>query len=67
MSAKSSIAVTFFQKVMENVRPDGSIILPGTMLYWTPGEFGDKVFCIKQDLMFYNPAERPAWFEDDDI
>ena len=47
MSAKSSIAVTFFQKVMENVRPDGSIILPGTMLYWTPGEFGDKVFAIK--------------------
>ena len=51
---------------MENVRPDGSIVLPGTMVYWTPGEFGDKVFCIKQDLMFYNPVEKPSWWDEDD-
>ena len=48
------------------MRPDGSIVLPGTMLYWTPGEFGDKVFAIKQELMFYNPLEKPSWWDEDD-
>ena len=55
VDARSSIATEFFTKLSSCADINGTIILPGNLLFWQPGNEGDKVIDIRQYLHFHGP------------
>ena len=58
MDARSSIATEFFTKLSSWADPNGTIMLPGQLRFWQPGNKGDKVIDIRQDLHFFGPPPK---------
>ena len=59
VDAKSSIATELFTKLESCKDANGTIVLPGKLRFWQPGNMGDKTFDIRQDLHFFGPTPRP--------
>ena len=55
VEAKSSIATELFTKLESCKDSNGTIVLPGQLRFWQPGNKGDKTLDIRQDLHFFGP------------
>ena len=55
VDAKSSIATELFTKLESFKDSNGTIVLPGQLRFWQPGNKGDKTLDIRQDLHFFGP------------
>ena len=60
VEAKSSIATEFFTKLETCTDSNGTIMLPGKLRFWQPGNKGDKVIDIRQDLHFLGPPPKAS-------
>ena len=56
VSARSTIAGEFINNLNDWIDPNGTIILPGLLRFWQPGNLGDKVIDISEDLLFFGPV-----------
>ena len=50
VDARSSIAVEYFKRLKKQAKPDGTTIIPGSLLKWTPGNGGEHGLLYQNDL-----------------
>ena len=50
VDARSSIAVEYFKRLKKQAKPDGTTIIPGSLLKWTPGNGGEHLPRCQDDL-----------------
>ena len=57
VSAVSTVALEFIERLEQCARPDGSIVFPSMEFFtWTPGDNGEFLPMFKRELLFRPPT-----------